>query len=132
MSARSPRRGGRPKPRSFDDQLGAAAWRHGPEALEGSGDGGGIRAVARLVDSGLPATGEPFPDSFPERLGEVLVQERTENELVGVGDDRVARRSVPPRFGRESRRDTSLDRFDGGQPIRRQEAGDRRNECDRR
>ena len=79
------------------DELGAPAGRQGPQALDGCAHGGSVRAVARLIDRRLPAARQPLMDAFAERLGEVLVEERPEDDLVRVGDDRVAGRRVPAR-----------------------------------
>ena len=88
--------------------------------------------VARLVDRRGPAAGQPLANPLAEVAGQVLVEERGEDDLLAVADGRVANPGVPADGARQPLVDASLDRLDAGEQLRRQEPGDRGDEGDRR
>ena len=53
-------------------------------------DGIAVRAVARLPDRRLPATGQTLPRSFAKRLAEEVVEEAAEHKLGPVSLHGVA------------------------------------------
>jgi hypothetical protein len=82
--------------------------------------------------SPTPSRGQALPDPLAERLAQMRVEERPEQHLVGVAEDRVARRGVPAAGRRQRILDASLEALDRGQLVGREEARDRGDERDRR
>lgn len=103
-----------------------------PEAFDQVPDGVAVRTVAWLVYGSLPATAEALARTRPERLAQESVQERRENELGGVGMDRVADAMPRRGGGRKPPIDLGLDRLERNTTVVGQESPDGCAERDRR
>src|SRR5207302_740164 len=108
--------------RADPSSLGRRQRLESPQSVR---DGGGVRPIPRLVDGCLPAARQPLANPLAEGAGQVLVEERTEEDLLGIPDHCVSCRWIPTTPPRQRGLDPILERPQRVLSIGRQEPRDR-------